>query len=224
MAVLDIVSTFCPDGVDASQLLTAKSRAQYMLQNTATLELTPEDFGVTLRVTNQTGHKLPSGYPEGRRMWLNLQAYDSAGALVYESGAYNPSSGVLTHDEDAKIHPGLSPGLAGALGLAAGKTFHFVLNDTVYYDNRIRYYAGGHTFSKKAILLKLGRNQIRPETEDPLPAALRRRVDPALSMYLDSLPKRVHLIVVLAPSQNPGVILLCTCQHVAGFVPSFGLG
>jgi hypothetical protein len=46
----------------------------------------------------------------------------------------------LTHDEDAKIyeiHPGLSPGLAAALGLTAGKSFHFVLNDTVYVDNRI---------------------------------------------------------------------------------------
>jgi hypothetical protein len=111
-----------------------------MIKKAATLEVFPEDFGITVRVTNETGHKLPSGYPEGRRIWLNVKAYDSTAALIYESAAYNFNTAVLTHDEDAKvyeIHPGLSPGLAGALGLPAGVTFHFVLNDTVYSDNRI---------------------------------------------------------------------------------------
>jgi hypothetical protein len=36
-----------------------------------------------------------------------------------------------------EIHPGLSPGLAAALGLTPGKSFHFVLNDTIYFDDRI---------------------------------------------------------------------------------------
>ena len=59
---------------------------------------------------------------------------------VYESGAYDAATGVLTHDADVKIYeiePGLSPALAAALGLPAGPSFHFVLNDTVYFDNRI---------------------------------------------------------------------------------------
>jgi hypothetical protein len=41
---------------------------------------------------------------------------------------------------DAKVYeikPGLSPGLAAALGLPAGDSFHFVVNDTIYFDNRI---------------------------------------------------------------------------------------
>jgi hypothetical protein len=93
-----------------------------------------------VRVTNETAHKLPSGYPEGRRIWLNVKAYDAADNLVYESGAYDPATGVLTHDEDLKIYqikPGLSPALAPVVGLPAGVSFHFVLNDTVYSDNRI---------------------------------------------------------------------------------------
>lgn len=138
--VVDIVANFYADEVDVGQLAAAKTRAEYMLQNAATLEVTPEDFGITVRVTNETGHKLPSGYPEGRRIWLNVKAYDTLGAVCYESGAYDFGTADLTHDEDAKIYeiqPGLSPGLAGALGLPAGKSFHFVINDTVYLDNRI---------------------------------------------------------------------------------------
>ncbi|NNF07662.1 MAG: T9SS type A sorting domain-containing protein [Candidatus Eisenbacteria bacterium] len=111
-----------------------------MLQLAATLEVENKDFGISVRVYNETAHKLPSGYPEGRRIWLNVVAKDSLGATVYESGAYNFATGELTHDEDSKIyeiHPGLSPSLASALSLPSGESFHFVLNDTVYFDNRI---------------------------------------------------------------------------------------
>jgi hypothetical protein len=138
--VPEIVSTFYPDEVDQAQLQAAVARADSMLKKAATLEVIPEDFGITVRVTNQTGHKLPSGYPEGRRIWLNVKAYDSTAALIYESAAYDFDTADLAHDEAAKIyeiHPGLSPGLAGALGLTPGVSFHFVLNDTIYSDNRI---------------------------------------------------------------------------------------
>jgi hypothetical protein len=138
--VTDIVATYYPDEVTVTQLAAAKSRAIHMLQLAATLELTPEDYGVAVKVTNETGHKLPSGYPEGRRIWLNVKGFDEGGALVFESGAYDPSSAVLTRDSQAKvyeIHPGLSPSLAEAIGLPAGESFHFVLNDTIYADNRI---------------------------------------------------------------------------------------
>jgi hypothetical protein len=138
--VVDIVNTFFPDEVDVAQLAAAKARAVSMIQKAASLSVTPEDFGVTVRVTNETGHKLPSGYPEGRRVWLNVQALDGVGQKVYESGAYDFGTAELAHDEDAKIyeiHPGLSPGLAAALGFPPGPSFHFVLSDTVYTDNRI---------------------------------------------------------------------------------------
>jgi hypothetical protein len=138
--VVDIVPMFFPDEVDVAQLQAAKARAVHMLQLAATLELTPEDFGITARVYNQTGHRLPSGYPEGRRVWLNVKAYDSTATVIYESGAYDFGTADLIHDEDAKIyevHPGLSPGLAAALGMPAGPSFHFVLSDTVFDDNRI---------------------------------------------------------------------------------------
>jgi hypothetical protein len=136
----DLIADFYPDEVDAAQLASAKQRADGMLKLAATLELLPEEFGVTVRVTNETGHKLPSGYPEGRRIWINVQAKDAGGQLVFESGAYDWVEADLLDDAQRKVYeiqPGLSPYLAGALGLPPGKSFHFVLNDTVYSDNRI---------------------------------------------------------------------------------------
>jgi hypothetical protein len=140
----DIIATFFPGEVDAAQLQAAKARATTMLQLAASLGLSAGQDGpnptVTVTVTNETAHKLPSGYPEGRRVWLNVKGYDDGDALVYESGAYDPASGVLEHDGDAKIYEvkiGVSERLAPIIGLPAGPSFHFVLNDTVYQDNRI---------------------------------------------------------------------------------------
>ncbi|MBK8129675.1 MAG: hypothetical protein IPK53_12515 [bacterium] len=47
---------------------------------------------------------------------------------------------MLTHDAQAKVYeikPGISPELSDIVGIPAGPSFHFVLNDTVYSDNRI---------------------------------------------------------------------------------------
>ena len=134
------VHDFFPDEVDLAQLQAAEERARAMLQKAASMTVTPEDFGITVRVTNETAHKLPSGYPEGRRIWLNVVALDINGVPIFESCVYDLETAELAHDAQAKIYeiqPGFSPGLAEALGFEAGKSFHFVLNDTIYSDNRI---------------------------------------------------------------------------------------
>jgi hypothetical protein len=86
--------------MDAGQI-----RAQDQLTMAATL--TVDEFNDTVTITNLTGHKLISGYPEGRRMWLNIKWYDGTGTLVREDGAYgrigaqvqNPSTGQLVDVE-----------------------------------------------------------------------------------------------------------------------------
>ena len=60
-------------------------RAREQLDLAASLQWSGSD---TLKVVNHTGHKLISGYPEGRRMWLNIKFFNSAGALMDEVGEY----------------------------------------------------------------------------------------------------------------------------------------
>jgi hypothetical protein len=101
-------------------------------------------MAVAVKVTNLSGHKLPTGYAEGRRMWLNLQVHDANGGLVYESGAYDTASGVLNADAQARIYE-VQHGIFNHLGSnqcdvensAGNAMFHFVLNDCIAKDNRI---------------------------------------------------------------------------------------
>ncbi len=103
-----------------------------------------EMLGVAVRVTNLTGHKLPTGYTEGRRVWLNVQARDAEGNLFWESGAYDSATGVLTEDDQVKIYQA-KPGIWNSNGTmecdttdAMGRPeFHFVLNNCWSSDNRI---------------------------------------------------------------------------------------
>jgi hypothetical protein len=115
-----------------------------MLTKAATMELTAGEAGgfptVTVKITNEGAHKLPSGYPEGRRIWINVQGYDEGMNLVYESGAYDTDTGILTHDADVKIYeikPGISSRLSPIVGLPVEPSFHFVINDSIFSDNRI---------------------------------------------------------------------------------------
>jgi hypothetical protein len=140
----DVLPSLFPAEVNSIRLDAGKARAIAMLQKAASMTLIPGNVSynpaVTVKITNETAHKLPSGYPEGRRIWLNVKAYDAADVLVYESGAYNAATGVLTHDDDLKIYeikPGISTGLSPVVGVPAGPSFHFVLNDSIYFDNRI---------------------------------------------------------------------------------------
>lgn len=130
--------------IDAEALNKTAEAARSMLQRAASLavDMTTNNGQkvVTVRVTNETGHKLPTGYPEGRRMWLNLRAYNAGGELIYESGAYNLATGKLTLDPAVKVYEakqGITPELATVVELPAGPSFHFALNNTTYKDNRI---------------------------------------------------------------------------------------
>jgi hypothetical protein len=75
-----------------------KLRAQKQLSQAASLLLE----GNALRVVNLTGHKLISGYPEGRRMWLNVRWYSADSSLLREDGKYGE---VATIDVDGDGEP-----------------------------------------------------------------------------------------------------------------------
>jgi hypothetical protein len=53
-----------------------------------------------VRVENLTGHKLPTAYPS-RRAWLHVTVRDTAGRVVFESGALQPDGSITGNDNDA---------------------------------------------------------------------------------------------------------------------------
>jgi hypothetical protein len=110
------------------------------LQNAADLTVNQIGNELVVTVVNNTGHKLPTGYPEGRRMWINVKFLDASSNLIAESAAYDAATGDLGHDSEAKIYhiePGMTSEVASIAGLPEGKSLHFVLNNMVVMDNRI---------------------------------------------------------------------------------------
>jgi hypothetical protein len=135
-----LLTNLYPGEVNAAAVQAGIDRATQLLAKTATLSATESAGSLKVIVTNECGHKLPTGYPEGRRVWVNVKFYNEAMHLIAESGAYNPTNGVLTRDAEAKVyevHPGIDTNISGLLGLAAAPSLHFVLNNKIYEDNRI---------------------------------------------------------------------------------------
>jgi hypothetical protein len=136
---------------DRRALALGKQRAMELLKTAAKLSFEAAEPGkAVLRITNLTGHKLPSGYPEGRRMWVNVKFLDSSGELLKELGKYGPkddtvfgkpvSAPTLLDPEQARVYeclPAISEAQAKKYGTKPGKSFHFVLNDIIAKDNRI---------------------------------------------------------------------------------------
>ncbi|MCA9558974.1 MAG: putative metal-binding motif-containing protein, partial [Myxococcales bacterium] len=84
-----------------------------------------------VRVTNRTGHKLPTGYPEGRRMWIEVTAQVDDQPPFFVSGHYDPVEAELDEDAQVRLYA-MHAGVADE-----GPTFHLVLNDAIFLDTRI---------------------------------------------------------------------------------------
>jgi hypothetical protein len=134
----DLIKHQFPSEVDAAALDAGKERAKAQLESAADILINVSGNTATVRVVNKTGHKLPSGYPEGRRIWVNVKAYNG-NQVVYESGAYDYNTAHLDIDGTKiyEIKPGFSPQWAAAIGKEAGPSFHFAINNAIFYDNRI---------------------------------------------------------------------------------------
>jgi mono/diheme cytochrome c family protein len=55
-------------------------------------------YEMKVKVTNKSGHRIPSGYPDGRRFWLEVNIKDNAGNPVYQSGHYDAAQAALMTD------------------------------------------------------------------------------------------------------------------------------
>jgi hypothetical protein len=145
-------------GIDPVALLAGVDRSQQQLLLAATIKSVTYDSGtgdLSFQVQNNTAHKLISGFPEGRRMFVNIQAY-AGSTLIYEVNPYDAAAGTLK-GLDYPYQPGM--GLPDPQPLAANEayvdelvyemhpsstdltgeteTFHFALATDRYKDNRI---------------------------------------------------------------------------------------
>ena len=140
---LDAIAATIPNGAPAApQFLTANAtRIRAFMQTSASVDIMASAFAggaasATVRVTNHTGHKLPTGYPEGRRMWLEIDVLDDTGASVAGSARYDATTGMLQSDAQARTYEARM-GVLGADGMTVTPGFHFVLADTLMLDTRI---------------------------------------------------------------------------------------
>lgn len=134
--------------VNGPALKVGADRAKQQLLLAATIQnvdYDPLSGALTFRVLNNTGHKLISGFPEGRRMFLNIRAYDASNVLLYEVNPYDYVNGTLkgfpgavplsaneTYADELVYEVHSSSSLTGEQ-----HTFHFVLADGRSKDNRI---------------------------------------------------------------------------------------
>jgi hypothetical protein len=140
------------EGIDAAALLAGVQRSKQQLLLAATIKdlaYSSANGSLSFKVQNNTAHKLISGFPEGRRMFVNIRAY-AGGNLVYEVNPYDDAVGTLkglpadyspnspplganeVYREDLvyEMHPSSSL-------TEEDETFHFALATGRYKDNRI---------------------------------------------------------------------------------------
>jgi hypothetical protein len=148
------------EGIDPVALLAGVDRARQQLLLAATiknLNYDPATGALSFQVQNNSAHKLISGFPEGRRMFVNIKAY-AGGSLIYEVNPYDVANGtlkglsypyqpdpngVLQTPEplganeayvDEMVYE-MKPSSTDLTGET--KTFHFALATGRYKDNRI---------------------------------------------------------------------------------------
>jgi hypothetical protein len=117
----------------------AHDRAEEMLRTAARLSIAglPETLDAdhstpfTVRVENLTGHKLPTGPTDLRRMWIEVTARVGDGQPFLVSGAYDDAQAELIDDPQLRTYEAR----AGTGG--EGPSFHTILNDAIFVDTRI---------------------------------------------------------------------------------------
>ncbi len=191
---LDLIAAYTagdPD-IDQSAIAAGRARALSMLQRAADVELSLSGDQLTARVINHSGHKLPTGHIEGRRVWLNLRFLDADGALLAEQGGYDDATATLDEAGTTvyEMLVGLSPDAAAVTGHPAGQTSHMALADTIVKDTRIpprgfanaSFNAGG----APAVGIVYADGQYWHDRSTTLPAGTDRVV---ATLYYQSLPR-----------------------------------
>ena len=135
----------------------ARARSELLMQNAANLEITSASASkgtatVKVKVTNLTDHKLPTGFAEGRQMWIQITAKNSAGTVIWQDGVIS-TDGALVRTPQTRVYEqivladGYKDFKVGGYSIIDAnkdgtvshkeKEFHFVLMNYIEKDNRI---------------------------------------------------------------------------------------
>jgi len=115
-------------------------RAEAMLRTAVSVEVRSaptqampgESVEVVARITNRIGHRVPTGYADGRRMWLEVALVDAEGAATVVSGAYDTAQAHLdVADPQLKLYEAQH----GRAGMGRGE--HIALHNTIIRDTRL---------------------------------------------------------------------------------------
>jgi len=133
----EVLASTATDPARAEALLDVADAARELHEQSARITIVPIGAAfegartqLTVMVENLTGHKLPSGYPEGRRAWLEVTVDDADGNRLLHSGAYDPDAAVLESDEQLRTYQAL-------LGSDGVQSYHMVAQDQLLEDTRI---------------------------------------------------------------------------------------
>lgn len=104
-----------------------------------------------VKIINKGGHKLPTGFAEGRQMWLHVKATDDVGKVIFESGYLD--DGYLVRDKYSlngkivddpvktmiKVYEveAIADGYDESVVAKGNEHFHFILMNKIVKDNRI---------------------------------------------------------------------------------------
>lgn len=95
---------------------------------------TGEEYALSVRITNKTGHKLPSGYPEGRRVYLEVTMQLDDRAMTYLSGEWDQLSGTIIRDPQVRVYETDHGRVENGAGQ---RTHHLLLMNQILTDTRI---------------------------------------------------------------------------------------
>lgn len=116
------------------------ARAEATLRSAVALEVRSapaqaapgERVEVVARITNRSGHRVPTGYADGRRVWLEVALVDAESRATVVSGAYDAAEARL---DEADPQLRLYEAQHGRAGMGRGE--HIALHDTVVRDTRL---------------------------------------------------------------------------------------
>ena len=125
-------------GLRDAQYDYTRAAAQANLKQAARLEIRAlaaqgpagGNVDLTVRVTNLSGHKFPTGYADGRRAWVEVAVLDAGGAATVQSGHYDDATSELVEDAQLRVYEAVH-------GRDGQPEDHIALHRQILRDSRI---------------------------------------------------------------------------------------